>query len=188
MKRLMLSVVFMMLSAVPVLAQRDCGDGLPCGRLPWDLPVLPALSSPTPMPTVAVTVQPTPGPGTPTVAPSPTIPPISTIDTSDISDQVATLGAVMAQTPYIVQDFEGTPVDTSEQLDTMTDNAELFFGYARSIGSTTVGKLSPLLSLILVAIVTIVGVKATTYLLPFIGAVFGIIQRVINLILDFLPL
>lgn len=188
MRRLVAASILILLAAAPAFAQRDCGDGLPCGRLPWDLPVLPQLPSPTPMPTFALTVQPTPGAGTPTVAPSPTLALVNTIDTSAISNQVGTMSAVMASTPYIIQDFNGTPVDTSESLTELEDNASFFFGYARSISSAYVGKLSPLMTFMLLSVAVIVSIKATTYLLPFISAVVGLVRKVISLILDFLPL
>lgn len=98
------------------------------------------------------------------------------------------MSAVMASTPYIIQDFNGTPVDTSESLTELEDNASFFFGYARSISSAYVGKLSPLMTFMLLSVAVIVSIKATTYLLPFISAVVGLVRKVISLILDFLPL
>lgn len=187
MKRLVAASILMLLISFPVLAQRDCGDGLPCGKLPWDLPVLPQLPSPTPMPTIAVTTQPTPGPGTPTVAPSPTLAPLNTLDTSGINNQVATLGAVMAASPYIVNDLNGTPVNTLDTVNEVSDNAGLFFGYARSIGQISIGKMSPLLVLALTGVALLIGFKTTTYLLPFIAAAFAIVRKALSLILDFLP-
>ncbi|MBZ0282089.1 MAG: hypothetical protein K8L97_15220 [Anaerolineae bacterium] len=172
----------------PVMAQSDCGDGLPCGQLFWDLPPLPELQSPTPMPTFAVTVQVTQvSGGVPTPHPVPTNPALATVDTSGISDQMATLQAVVAQTPMIMDDFNGTPVDTAQTYDELVDNAETFFGYAKSISQAQFGSLSPLVAFIILAFVTILSVKTLTFTLPFVTVLFGLIRKAVSLLLDFLP-
>lgn len=66
MKKLLI-VLSLLLLAIPVAAQSDCQNGLPCGVAPWRLPIFPALRSPTPFPTVLVTAVP------PTATPSPTV-------------------------------------------------------------------------------------------------------------------
>lgn len=56
-KRLLLSSLLL---AAPAAAQSDCGLNLRCGQVPWQLPVMPVLVSPTPFATSAPqVVQPT---------------------------------------------------------------------------------------------------------------------------------
>lgn len=174
---------------VPVAAQDDCGDGLPCGKIPWDLPVMPALPSPTPMPTQAFTaIPPTPGAGTPTWTPAPTDTPVVAIDTDDLGNQVATLGAVVNSTPGTINDLNGTPVNTDEIYEELGENAGTFFGYARGITEASFGEMSPLFNFTFVALLVVISVKLLTFLLPIGAAMFGIIRNVVSLIRDFLPI
>ena len=55
MRRAILTLLVLFTVGGVVAAQKDCGDGLPCGKLLWDLPVIPTLASPTPMPTIQIT-------------------------------------------------------------------------------------------------------------------------------------
>lgn len=167
----------------------ECGQGLPCGPIPWRLPQLPALQSPTPMPTAALTaIPPTATPGGPTSTPGPTATtnPLD-IDTSPISDQLATLSAVIASTPLAVYNAEGTPVDIEQQFDEMSQNAGVFFGYAQGLG-TGFGPISPLIVFTITAFLVVLSVKILTFLMPVFAAVFGILRKVINTILEFIPL
>lgn len=140
------------------------------------------------MPTFAVTVQATQVSGAvPTPQPVPTNPVISTVDTAGINEQVETLQAVMAQTPMVINDLDGTPVDTSQTFDTLGDNAGTFFGYAKSITTDQFGAISPLFSFVIVAFLTVVSIKALTFTLPFATVLFGFVRKAISLLLDFLP-
>jgi len=120
--RVLILVAASMLIFSVAAAQDDCGDGLPCGRLPWSLPVLPNLPSPTPMPTVGITtVPPTQTPGGPTATPTPTtVPPGAgfDIDVGGISDQFATLQGLAEATEQVVM-VSGTPVSAGSQLESL---------------------------------------------------------------------
>ena len=61
MKRRLLLLLFSLAVAAPALAQNDCGPNLRCGQVPWALPVMPILVSPTPLGTSAP-YNPTPAP------------------------------------------------------------------------------------------------------------------------------
>lgn len=188
MKRILFLVLLVLGLSFPVMAQSPCGNGLPCGPLPWPLPSFPDLFTPTPMPTFPITVQVTQvSGGIPTPQPVPTNPALATVDTSGISDQMATLQAVVAQTPMIMDDFNGTPVDTAQTYDELADNAETFFGYAKSISQAQFGSLSPLVAFIILAFVTVLSVKTLTFTLPFATVLFGLIRKAVSLLLDFLP-
>lgn len=181
-------VALLLILGEPVGAQ-DCGNGLPCGPLPWRLPNLPRLRTPTPMPTISF--NPTPPPtATPAPTDTPSGPtPTATLDldTSGIANQIATLNAVIEQTPMIVLDMAGTPVDTSAQFAELGDNAGLVFGYARGLSQASLGSISPLVAFTLTALVVVIAVKMLTFMWPILAALWNIISRIIQLVLDFLP-
>lgn len=189
MKRLLLILILLAAIALPVLAG-DCGNGLPCGPLGWTLPPLPVLPSPTFMPTLAITaIAPTQVSGAVPTAPAiPTAPPLVEVDTSGIGDQMATLNAVVAATSVPIVDLNGTPVDTDASFTELGDNAGQFFGYARSLSEASVGELTPLLAFGLLSFVVVIAVKIPTYLLPIAAAVFGLIRKIVQVILEFIPL
>lgn len=190
MKRLLLILMLLAVIAVPVLAQKDCGDGLPCGKLLWDLPALPTLVTPTHMPTAAITaIAPTQVSGAVPTAPAiPTAPPLVEVDTSGIGDQMATLNAVVAATSVPIVDLNGTPVDTDAAFTELGDNAGQFFGYARSLSEASIGELTPLLAFGLLSFVVVLAVKIPTFLLPIAAAIFGLIRKIVQVILEFIPL
>lgn len=60
MKRRLLILLGSLLVALPASAQSDCGPNVRCGQVPWQLPLMPVLVSPTPLATTAPqVVQPT---------------------------------------------------------------------------------------------------------------------------------
>lgn len=99
MRKVLILFVLVMMSS-PALAQSDCGNGLPCGPIPWRLPQFPDLSSPTPMPTLEIPESDINPPGQPTATPAPinTATPIA-LDTGEIESQLDTLNTLLQQTP-----------------------------------------------------------------------------------------
>jgi hypothetical protein len=174
--------LLLFLIALPVSAQsKNCGSGLPCGPLPWALPSLPNLSSPTPMPTIVITDE---SAGVdPEVTETPA-PPGVDLDTGGIDSSFATLNAIMASTPMVLLNAEGTAEPIMGDVD---ENASVFFSYAKGMTTDWAGPIAPLVSLTLTAFVTVIGVKIITFVLPLVSAIFGIVRKVISLILDFLP-
>jgi len=188
-RRFFFLLVGVLFSVGVVAAQNDCGDGLPCGRIPWELPVLPPLPSPTIIPTIPVTyVVPTQTPGGPTATPT-SVPADGgfDIDVSGINDQFATLQALAAATqPSVLS--SGTPVNNDDQMATLTNNSGTFFGYVRGVSEMNLGGLTPIFGFVILSFVTVVGVKVITLLLPVLAVLFGLLRKVISVILDFLPL
>lgn len=186
MKRFALLLICFFCGAVVVSAQ-ECGRGLPCGPVPWKLPALPTLRTPTPIPTIPFTaVAPnTPGPG-PTPAPTNTFAPIgvNTVDASGIGDQMATLAAMWEVTPELILNASGTPIaiGTAELTGAVTA-----FSYIKGLSTINLGSLSPLVAFLPLALITIIGLKVITFLLPVMVSLFGIVRKIIQLILDFLP-
>lgn len=105
MKKLLLFALSIPLLIIsPVQAQvADCGNGLPCGPIPWRMPVLPDLSSPTPMPTLEIPES-NINPGEPTSTPAPinTATPIA-LDIDGIDGQLSLLNSAILQTPGAVE-------------------------------------------------------------------------------------
>lgn len=189
MRRCLVFLLVLLYGAITVQAQSDCGNGLPCGPIPWPLPRLPDLQSPTPMPTVVITqAAAAPPDGTPTATPTatPTFIP-GTLDTTGIDDNLATLQKLIETTPETIYNIEGTPVDTEAVFTELGENAGDFFGYAKGMTNVTFGAWTPLVSFTLLAMVTVISVKLLGFLLPFLMVIFGIIRKIVQLILDFLP-
>lgn len=181
MKRAALLVICVLLT-LPFLvnAQTVC-NYLPCGPLPWPLPVLPILKSPTPMPTVGITAIPTGAPtatGAPTSTPAPTGTIIS--DFSGLGDTIGTLQAQINATPIPLV-ISGTPVDTNGQLADIASNAGTFFGYVHGLSEANLGGLTPFLTFALISFVTVIGIKALGYILPVLVIIFGIILKIVQL-------
>lgn len=185
MRRVLLASVFMLL--FQTVRASECGNGLPCGSIPWPLPAPPQLASPTPMPTVGVTTNPpTQTPGGATATPAPTQAGGINIDTSGINNQFATLQVMAnATSPAII--VSGTPISPSEQLTSLTQNTSTFFGYLRGVSEINLGGLTPLIAFVTLSFVTVLSVKIITLLLPVLAVLFGFLRKIISVVLDFLP-
>lgn len=184
-----------------------CGYGLPCGPIPWNLPRFPSLESPTPIPTLFITATPTPTytpsltptwtpvlsptiTPTPssTYTPTPTYTPTLALDADFLNDQLATVQAMFDATPIEFVDAAGTPVNTDTTFSELGTNAGMFFGYVRGAASNgNFGKITPLFAFVILTLTVVFLVKLSLYLLPVIAAIFGLIRKILNLILDFLP-
>ncbi|MBN8594804.1 MAG: hypothetical protein J0M33_23815 [Anaerolineae bacterium] len=196
MRRLVIAVTLLVLaigSAWPASAQqgRDCGNGLPCGPIPWQRFNLPRLASPTPMPTLNGTAfyYPTAAPSTPGgPTPTPTAG-LESIDTEPINVAIQTLQSVTDATPFTVVDSDGTPIASEEQISRVGQDAGTFFSYARSVLSpTTFGPIWPLVAFTFTALAVVLIVTVSTFLIPSAVAIFGIIRKIISTILEFIPL
>lgn len=166
------------------VAQKDCGDGLPCGKLLWDLPPLPTLQTPTPIPTIQITAIPTNGPApTGTGAATPTVAATGTIqaDFSAIGDQMNTLAAAINATTAPVMS-SGTPVNPGGELTTLSANAGSFFGYVRGFSAASIGGFTPFFGLLFLSLTVVIGIKSLGFLLPVGAVLFRLILRIIEVI------
>lgn len=193
---------------------RDCGNGLPCGPIPWNLPSYPVLESPTPMPTFVASATPTvtftPSPTlTPTnFTPSPTFTPTSTasatftptitatftatftltplFDTGPLDDALATAGAALDATPITVE-IDGTPVTVLDQIATAAPGVADLFGRVKGIFGSDWGPFTPPVQ----ALVVSIGVTFVVILLAnastIAGFVVGIVRKIYTAITDLLP-
>lgn len=182
MRRAILILLALLLVVGVAVAQKDCGDGLPCGKLVWDLPVIPTLASPTPMPTIQITAV-APATTAPTGAPTATEAPTGTImaDFSNIGDQLNTLSAVVAATDVPVM-VSGTPVTVDEQLTQMTTDAGTFFGYLRGVQEISLGGFMPFITLIITTLIIAIAIKGIGFILPIGAVVLRLILRIVEVV------
>lgn len=177
-----------MIALIPLLLfpalpgdMQGCQQGSQCEGIPWSVPQLPALSSPSPFPTTGITAvftptrTPTPLPGTSTAPPTPT----AGIDTGDISEQLSTLQALANATP-IQMGGNVAPQNVS-------GNVARIYGYVRGMEQVNFGMFTPLLQLAFFAFFSFGGVYLFFLVAPFLASMIGLIRRVIQTLLDFLP-
>lgn len=184
MKRLLAAAsMLIFLMAVPVLiyAQDDCGDGLPCGKIPWDLPQLPELPSPTPIPTITPRpdVNGSIGVGTPTPTPRG-----SDLGSSDVANQIATASS-FNPTPINVLDANGTTLIFAEQLNWIRQDTRQVFGYARGLTNMNYGKVTPVVMFLFAAFSLVTFVKGWTLLMPIFATLIGLFRKIVSFIMDF---
>lgn len=180
-RRAGLLLLMLVLIAAPVSAQ-DCGSGLPCGPLPWRLPDLPPLLSPTPFPTTVVTVIPPTSTGTITVTPTPSLTPTPTapVDMAPINDQIGTL-------QHVVEATQETVFDRSPGFD-LARNASNLFGYLLGLQTIHFGVFTPLIQFIFFALFFIIGIEITFWLLPLLASLVGVIRKLVGLVRDLIPI
>jgi hypothetical protein len=195
------ALLIVLLTVLPAAAA-DCGNGLPCGPVPWNLPALPTLQSPTPMPTFFFTATPTPTmtptnftpsptattTPTPTATFTPTMTPTNTpvFDEAGLQNQVETLQALLDATP-ITLEIDGTPVTASDQIDIAGDGVEDFFEIVKGVLGADWGPFSPMYHAFLASVVVVFLIVAVTYSAPIIGFVFGLVRKIYTAIMDFIP-
>lgn len=184
--KLAAAFLIVLLALAGVAYAQNCDPYLPCGPLPWSLPSLPDLSSPTPLPAQAIS-----GPGTPTATAvssgliiATSTPPF---DVSDLNEGMSTLSAIANATSVTVYDLSGTPFNSTNELATLTANTSTAFGYARGLADISFGPLTPLVTFMFTAIFTFLTFNVIGFLFPIVMAVLGFIRKVVQLVLDFLP-
>jgi hypothetical protein len=184
MRKLLIACITFIVVAAPVTAQ-DCGNGLPCGAIPWPLPGAPGLSSPTPMPTINVDdIDQNPNPGQPTNTPTPQPTPTSIgedLGVVSLEDQIATLQALVDATPIVVAE-QG--VDTPD----LGSGASTVFGLVLAIQGVHFGVLTPLVTFGFFMLFFVISFKTAFIILPVVAVIFGFVRKVVNTILEFIPL
>lgn len=184
-------ITLLMLFAVlmPGSYQDDfCGNGLPCGPVPWPVPQLPIILSPTPIPTAVI--QATAVPSDPTSTPQPTSTPIPTIpdeqiDTDDLEDVIGDIEDIVNQTA--VPDFgnvDGTEIGW-ESADSLSTSA--FWGLVRGLLGINIGVFQPVFVAGIIAVFTITFVKSTTLILPVVAFAIGMIRKAVEFVVKFIP-
>jgi len=198
-------VVLVILAALPsglIAAQDDCGNGLPCGPIPWSLPAWPTMESPTPIGTqydyltVTYTATPT-STYTPTATPTSTYTPTPTAtwtpqDTATpfltdvaIEDSVATAQAAAQVTAITVVDAQGTPV-AKEDVSGFVD--PMIFGYIKGLSADIFGPFQPVVAIVFVGF-GIQMLLMVAKLVMFVGSILlGLVRKAVEFIMEILPL
>jgi hypothetical protein len=126
----------------------------------------------------------------PTLTPYPTFTQLPTwtpfVDTSQIGNAVGTLNALVGSTNIPVYDLTGTPVALTD-LDGIASNTSTAFGYVRGLADVNFGPLTPLVVFGFTALFLFILVNIAGIVMPIAIAVFGVIRKIIELILDFIP-
>lgn len=178
MKRTLLILLLMLLGTLPTLAQSDCANNLPCGGVPWRLPALPVLRSPTPFPTVIATSAsgfiPT-STGTVTPTPSATLP----IDMGSLNNSMATMSVALQVT--------APAVGAGRAEFDMGNAGGQLIGYIMGLQNVHFGVFTPFVTFFFFAFFAFFGTKMLGILLPIISAIVGVIRKLIDVILQFLP-
>lgn len=186
MRTALLLLILIAVAPVASAQQTDCRDGVPCGGVPWSMPVLPRLVSPTPInPSAATTAQPTDVSGNPfQVTPAPIY--SEYFDADSFNGRVATLGALMNSTPIGISDVSGSYAPTD--LEALAAQGGDFFSMVRGISGSHVGVFTVFLVFIIGRFVLALISKLALVVIPLTIALFGFVRRVVQLILDFIPL
>jgi hypothetical protein len=182
------AAVFLLLLLFAFPAAAQCG--VPCQPVQWPLPTWPALVSPTPLADVSGLV-PTYTP-TGTITPGASLTPTATltpfVDAGDVGSSLATLEFIVAGTVPPLANPSGTPFTLPDMLATAEADTSQFWGYSKGISeSNFLGPFAPFATLLMVFMLTLFLVKGSTFLLPIGFALFGVIRKVVSLLLDFLP-
>jgi hypothetical protein len=175
----LVAALLLMILCIPV-ALAECGYGERCQGVPFRIDPLPRLQSPTPFPTSNATTIPT---ETPTSSGSGSVTTPTTIGVGGLGDQVSTLQAIINTTPVGINAIAPTL-----SLSDLGENSATFFGYMRGLTAMNLGYFQPLVNFFFGALVLIIATILITNNLPLIAAIIGVIRKVIQLILDFLPL
>lgn len=175
MKRLITVIILAIVGSLPTMAQ-DCG-GLPCGNIPWQIPQLPELNSPTPFPTVYATATESSEGSVPTATP--------TLDASGITNQQNNLQSFLSATPQSIVGIDGTPqaIDSSA----LATDGSLVISYIKAVTLADFGVLSPLLAFLVFILTFTMAVKLIEIFIPFSAVIFRGIRTAFQLVADFLP-
>lgn len=174
-----LTALLLLLLALPLGAAQaqDCGAGLPCGPLPWRLPSLPNLQSPTPFPATVATATVTPGP-TPTGTLSPTPSPTSDFSLDEIADQLATLQSIAAQT----QEAPGTDEPNDFTDENIGGVIPIFFRMTHWMSSFRFGIFTPLAQVGVFIVFSTVSFGLLVLFLPILAPLIGVIRWVFDML------
>lgn len=177
---------FAYVSATPNVPSQ-CMYLLPCGAVPWTLPLFPDLVSPTPW-SGETLLDPADVPNpTETPTPNPTFP---DLDISQLNGAVGTMSSSVSGTQIadIQVDVNGTPVAGSSLADGIDlPQTELFFSYVKGLAVSSFGPFAPIVGWL----ITWIGLMLLLFLIwaivKAIGIVIKFVKAGIDLVLGFIP-
>lgn len=168
-----------------IILSSDCGHGLPCGPIPWDLPSLPRIMSPTPIPTVHIMATATPTQTLiPTITPTPEMTPTPTQQVDEmVDDLMGNIGDLINQTPIPIEhDGQKVDFDSISQYETAT-----LWGYLRGILTINAGIFNPILSIVVFGLFAMIFTKSSTLTIPLMAFAIGITRKIISFVISFIP-
>jgi hypothetical protein len=169
-------LLMLLLCAVPgVASAQDCGAGLPCGPLPWQLPGLPDLNSPTPFPAVTITTTPAPtATGTITATPSPT----SDFSLDEIRDQIGTLQAIANGTQEVAATAD--PSDFTDE--NIGGTIPIFFRFTHWMTNFRFGIFTPLAQVGVFVVGSTITFGLAVLFLPLLGPLIGLVRWIFDIL------
>jgi hypothetical protein len=189
-------ITLLALAAAPVAAQGGSKyatpDPLnPPGVLPWQLPYVQPLNSPTPYPvrdtptpvSITATLTPTPTP-TDTPTPTPTF-----VEHSGEHDQIATLAAQQSDAMATL-DFTGQQVQGQTMATAAADIGRYtgqFFAYAKGLQLFNVKGLGGVMGFLILSVVFVLLVNIAVAGLPIFAAIARWTFDLLRLVAEFLP-
>lgn len=176
-------LVLILLMAAPAMAQdiSDCTSAHPCGPVPWRIPQLPMLVTPTSVPSSSGAVSAIFG-ATPVPAPEQAgaLGDTSFFDGDALNDEIGTLNDLMSNNESVNGSQEDLVALASQSAD--------FLGYVRAFSTANFGVFTPLLLIFILSFSVKMGAGLSLRLLPLVAVIFGLIRKAITVVLDFIPL
>jgi hypothetical protein len=173
-------ITLLMATLIIFSQQDDCGNGLPCGPVPWTVPNYPIILSPTPFPTTWIQTTPTPT-ATPetTETATPTLTPTAepTVDSTPLYEAIEELEDFIGGTrePVVIDGHDFT-------LDSLADrpSTETFWSYLAGLFSVEIGKSQPFLNFAFYAMGIVLVTKSITFVLPVLAVVYSVLLKVVD--------
>ena len=153
------------------IGETICGNGLPCGQIPWSLPALEILASPTPYTTPAASANPE---ATAEVTIEPTAP------VAEATDFVGALDSAQDFLTPIATPNLG--VDASVEYQNVIADSATFFSYVRAIELADFGVLNPLIAAFFTLAVLTLLLNLALFLLPVLSMIVGVLRKLVQLI------
>jgi len=171
--RVLVVIAALVLISVPASAQ-NCQDGLPCQQVPWDLPQLPVLNSPTPLPTLYATA------ASSGSVPTPTATPTSPVSGFGFDARLATL-------QFIAESTLEVPYGDTISDQQITDLSRLTFSAVNWIRDFRFGVFTPLFAVFSFFLLSVFAFALFNFYVSVVPGLFGFIRKVVQVVLDFLP-
>jgi hypothetical protein len=177
--RVVLMGLLILLSASSGAAAQSCGNGLPCGPIPWRLPNLPDLKTPTPASRVDEGYASIPLLTSPAEA---TALPGLEVGMEPVAGQVE---MYLTATQICILDVYGRCMEQDPQA--YAPEPFLIFGYFRSLAGVNLGVFNPVLWFLLAAFSSVLAFTLASRVLPILVVLLGLVRKFVNLMLNFLP-
>lgn len=193
-----LIIVIGLLLPVGAAAAQGCGRDVlnPCGVIPWPLPSIKSISSPTPY---QLRPTPTPQPYTNTPSPTPTAtntPPFVITPTIIAHDDLYdSAGSVVGQANDMIDEFDfdatinlgGDAAPVATTAAGLAAYSTRFFSYVKGLTLFNFSGTGGVLTWVILALGFVLLVVVTINLIPIVSGIFKVVMRLLELIAQFIP-